>query len=88
MHFSKKIKVGAFSLASESFKFFLLKKCVIIVDLPIIYKSNRNYIYFVHYITSTYYTVVKHSNFNTTHDPQHSMSIINNQTLTQSTQVK
>ena len=87
MHFSKKIKVGAFSLASESFKFFLLKKCVIVVDLPIIYKSNRNYVYFVHYITITYYTVVKHSNFNT-HDPQHNMSIINNQTFTQTTQVK
>ena len=87
MHFSKKIKVGAFSLASESFKFFLLKKCVIVVDLPIIYKSNRNYIYFVHYITSTYYTVVKHNNFNT-HDPQHCMSIVNNQTLIQNTQVK
>jgi hypothetical protein len=87
MYFSKKIKVGAFSLASESFKFFILKKCVIVVDLPIIYKSNRNYVYFVHYITSTYYTVVKHSNFNT-HDPQHNMSIINNQTLTQTTKVK
>ena len=87
MHFSKKIKIGVFSLASESFKFFLLKKCVIVVDLPIIYKSNRNYVYFVHYITSTYYTVIKHSNFNT-HDPQHNMSIINNQTLTQTTKVK
>ena len=87
MYFSKKIKFDAFSLVSESFKFFLLKKCIIVVDLPIIYKSNRNYVYFVHYITNTYYTVIKHSNFNT-HDPQHSMSIINNQTLTQSTQVK
>ena len=77
MYFSKKIKVGAFSLASESFKFFIFKKCVIVVDLPIIYKSNRNYVYFVHYITSTYYTVVKHSNFDT-HDPQHSKSAINN----------
>ena len=67
--------------------YFFLKKCVIVVDLPIIYKSNRNYVYFVHYITSTYYTVVKHSNFNT-HDRQHRMSIINNQTFTQSTQVK
>ena len=58
MHFSKKIKVGVFLLVSESFKFFLLKKCVIVVDLPIIYKSIRNYVYFVHYITSTYYTVI------------------------------
>ena len=58
MYFSKKIKVGAFSLASESFKFFILKKCVIVVDLSLIYKSNRNYVYFVHYITSTYYTVI------------------------------
>ena len=40
----------------------------------------------LHYITSTHYIVVKHSNFDT-HDPQHSKSTINNQILTQSTQV-
>ena len=78
--------VASLVVASESFKLFLLKKCVIVVDLPIIYKSNRNYVYFVHYITSTYYTVVKHSNFDT-HDPQRIKSTINNQILTQSTQV-
>ena len=72
--------VASLVVASESFKLFLLKKCVIVVDLPIIYKSNRNYVYFVHYITSTYYTVVKHSNFDT-HDPQRSKSAINNQIL-------
>ena len=56
------------------------------IDLPIIYKSNRNYVYFVHYIISTYYIVVKHSNFDT-HDPQHNKSTINNQIVTESTQV-
>ena len=61
MHFSKKIKVRHI--------FTLLKLFIeIVVDLPIIYKSNKNYIYFVHYITSTYYTVVKHGNFDT-YDP-------------------
>ena len=50
--------VASLTLAFESFKFFLLKKWVIVVDLPIIYKLNRNYIYFVHYSTSTYCIVV------------------------------
>ena len=35
----------------------------------------------MYYITSTYYTIVKQSNFNT-YDPQHSKSEINNQTFT------
>ena len=30
--------VASLVVASESFKLFLLKKCVIVVDLPIIYK--------------------------------------------------
>ena len=73
--------VASLALVSESFKLFLLKKCASVIDLPIIYKSNRNFVYFVHYNTSIYCTVVKHSNFET-HDPQHSKSAINNQTLT------
>jgi hypothetical protein len=57
--------VASLVVASESFKFFLLKKCVIVVDLPIIYKSNRNYIYFVHYIINIYYIIIKQNNFDT-----------------------
>jgi hypothetical protein len=53
--------IVSLTVASESFKFFLLKKCVIVVDLPIIYKLNRNYVYFVHYITSTYLTPMTHN---------------------------
>ncbi len=61
MYFSKKKEVRCvFTLLKSSIK--------IVVDLSIIYKSNRNYVYFVPYITSTYYTVVKHGNFDT-YDP-------------------